>query len=384
VKGNAVEGASKIGSQALTMSFDMESPTLPNVTLILVHCDRDWRPTENIFVQDIMHLRTSDFTIERAPIGVHGYDFSLSITFPRVDGVLKIEYSGNYRARVVDYYDNTKVYTEARFIAVEPKSDVDVGVYQDFYESTQTDVVQHGLRVRAEAVTPNDLFSTQIKAIQLYRSGEWLEPMTASQDNARRNFGPGQVWTDWSGYIGTRTVAEFRNLPSGNEHRLLDLTDISLFPATGGILTTPLSDLPRSGFSAYDNNGMAISRFVPLRDAEYVYFEFRLELKGTEVKQDLAVVGTFNDWKPTREWRMYYDQQTGFYIARGWVKRALHEYQYVAGTWDEDAGILRDADATLLEGNSSMSTQRFLAFVYYRESTAGGYDRVIGAGSGAI
>jgi hypothetical protein len=207
VKGNAVEGASKIGSQALTMSFDMESPTLPNVTLILVHCDRDWRPTENIFVQDIMHLRTSDFTIERAPIGVHGYDYSLSITFPRVDGVLKIEYSGNYRARVVDYYDNTKVYTEARFIAVEPKSDVDVGVYQDFYESTQTDVVQHGLRVRAEAVTPNDLFSTQIKAIQLYRSGEWLEPMTASQDNARRNFGPGQVWTDWSGYIGTRTVA---------------------------------------------------------------------------------------------------------------------------------------------------------------------------------
>jgi hypothetical protein len=129
---------------------------------------------------------------------------------------------------------------------------------------------------------------------------------------------------------------------------------------------------------------MAISRFVPLRDAEYVYFEFRLELKGTEVKQDLAVVGTFNDWQPTREWRMYYDQQTGFYIARGWVKRALHEYQYVAGTWDEDAGILRDADATLLEGNSSMSTQRFLAFVYYRESTAGGYDRVIGAGSGAI
>ena len=82
--------------------------------------------------------------------------------------------------------------------------------------------------------------------------------------------------------------------------------------------------------------------------------------------------------------RSAFDEQSGFYIARGWVKRALHEYQYVSGTWDEDAGILRDAEATLLEGNTTMSTQQFLAFVYYRESTAGGYDRVIGAGSGGI
>jgi hypothetical protein len=283
----------------------------------------------------------------------------------------------------VDYYDNDKVLAEARFIAVEPKSDVTIDVYQDFYQSAQTDVIQHGLKVRVESEMPVDLFSTQISGIHLYRNAEWWKPMIATQDNARQNYSDGEVWTDWSGYLGTRSVAEFRNLPSGNEHRLLDLSDISLYPATGGILTTPLSDLPRSGFPGYDNNGKPISRFVPLRDAEYVYFEFRLDLKGTEVKQDLAVVGTFNNWKPTREWRMLYDEQSGFYIARGWIRRAHHEYQYVSGTWDEDAGILRGADATLLEGNATMATSIFYAFVYYREPSAGGYDRVIGAGTGA-
>jgi hypothetical protein len=210
-----------------------------------------------------------------------------------------------------------------------------------------------------------------------------MKPMIATPDNARQNSAPGEVWTDWSGYLGTRAVAEFKNLPAGNEHRLLDLTDISLYPVTGGIITTPLSDLPRQGFSEYDNNGVAVARFVPLSDAEYVYFEFRLDLRGTEVKQDIAVIGTFNNWTPSREWRMFYDPQTGFYVARGLIKRALHEYEYVSGTWDEDAGVVRNAEPTLLEGNTRLATQLFYGFVYYHEQSAGGYDRVIGVGAGA-
>ena len=61
------------------------------------------------------------------------------------------------------------------------------------------------------------------------------------------------------------TIAEFYNIASGNEHRILDLTDITLFPALGQVLTTPLSDLPRQGFVEYDNNGVAESRFVSSR-----------------------------------------------------------------------------------------------------------------------
>ena len=73
---------------------------------------------------------------------------------------------------------------------------------------------------------------------------------------------------------------------------------------------------------------------------------------------------------------------SGFYEARGWIKRAMHEYEYVSGNWDEDRGILRHADATLLEGNTTSSSQLFYAFVYYHETAGGGYDRIIGVGAG--
>jgi hypothetical protein len=374
--------ASTIGSSALTIAFDMECQGLPNLTLLLIHCDRDWKPTDNIFVQDILHQRSSDFDIQRSPIGVHGYDYSVSITFPQPGRSVQIDYSGNYLARIVDYYDNERIYAETRFLAVEPEAIVDMQVFPEFYASEQSEVVQHGLRVRVESEMPHDLFTTQVRSIALYRSGEWLHQIVASDESRMQERLPGDIWSEWNSYLGSKTIAQFSNIPSGNEHRLLDLTDLSLYPSTGAILTTPLSDLPRNGFTQYDNNGVALSRFVPLRDAEYVYFEFRLDLRGSPVRQDIFVVGTFNDWTPRPEWRLNYDRQTGFYTVRGPIKRALHEYEYLSGDWDEDAGVLRHADATLIEGNNTSTSQLFYGFVYYRETTGGGYDRIVGVGAG--
>jgi hypothetical protein len=375
--------ASQIGSDALTLQFDMQADQLPNLTLILIHCDHDWVPTENIFVQDPIRLRSSDFAIERAPVGVHGYDYSCSITFPSRESTIKIAYSGNYIARVVDYYDNSRILTETRFFVVEPKAPVGMLITSGFYQSAQTEVLQHGLNIQCEAAATNDLFMSQIRAIDIYKAGVWWKPMIASYDVSGHEQKAGEYWSLWNSSFGGKAVSQFYNIPAGNEHRILDLTDLTLFPASaGGLLTTPLSDLPRQTFSMFDNNGYAISRFVPLSDAEYVYFEFRLDLKGAQVNQDICVVGTFNDWKPSEEWRMVYDKQSGFYTARGWIKRAMQEYEYVAGKWDEDTGELRQADASLLEGNITSTSQPYYGMVYYKEITGGGYDRIVGVGGG--
>ncbi len=375
------EPASTIGSNALTIEFDMQADRLPNLTLILVHCDRNWTPTENVFVQDPIKLRSSDFEISRSPVGVRGYDYSCSISFPSSESTIKVEYSGNYIARIVDYYDNKRVLAETRFFAVEPKGPVGVGVGSGFYESAQTSVLQNGVNIRVEALVSDDLFASQIRQISLYESGMWDRPMIASDEVSGQPRKAGEYWSIWSSFFGGKAIAQFNNIPSGNEHRLLDLTDLALFPSTAnGVTTTPLSDLPRQGYSELDHGGTAVYRFVPLSEAEYVYFEFRLDLKGYQVHEDICVVGTFNNWTPTRDWRMVYDKASGNYIARGWIKRALHEYQYVSGRWDEDEGVLANADPTLIEGNVSSTSHPYYALTYYRETTGGGYDRIIGVG----
>ncbi|MEO6047530.1 MAG: type IX secretion system plug protein domain-containing protein [Candidatus Kapaibacterium sp.] len=368
-----------MGASALTLEFEIQSGSPPNLTLQLIHCDHNWVPTENVFVQDPVRLSSSDFTIERSPIGVTHYDYLARITFPESNGRIVIEHSGNYLARVLDYYDRSKVLGQARFFAVESKASVGMDIASDFYESAQTTVLQHGLKIRVEAEPDYDLFSGQVEAIHLYRQGEWYSPLAADrmQEGSRAH---GEPWITFYPSFGSKAIAQYANVPSGNEHRLLDLSDLIYYPSTGNIVTTPLSDLPRREFNQFDNGGVALDRLIPTSDADYVYFQFRLDLKGTAANEDIFVVGTFNNWIPSSEWRMNYDKATGFYTASGLLRRAVQEYQYVSGQWDEETGTLRHADPTLLEGNLSTASQSFFAFVYYKDISGGGFDRIVGAG----
>ncbi len=366
---------------SITLEFDMRCTRPPNVMLTLVHCDRNWTPTSNVFINDPIALQTSDLDVQRAPISAQHYDYSVSTTFPKSTGRLKITHSGNYIARVTDYFDQTHVLVEKRFFVVERNASVDVSIYSDFFDSGQTTVVQNGLKVQVEAQPAINLFSSQVQAIHLYESGHWQAPMKADANTIQSDFGPGETWTRWESSFSSKAVAQFANIPSGNEHRPLDLTDIGAYPVTNGLQTTPLSDLPRGFPAGADNNGEIRDRYVSTVDDDYVYFEFRLDLEGHRVREDIAVVGTFNGWVPERRWLMHYDSASGFYTARGWIKRAYHEYEYVAGDWDADNQTLRDAESTLLEGNVNQTSKLFYAFVYYRDVTVGGFDRIIGMGA---
>jgi hypothetical protein len=371
-----------VGSSSLTLELDLLSEHYPNLELRVIHCDREWVPTENIFVQDFMRLRSHDFDIRPAMAGTRAYNYSASIVFPRPDGMLRIQHSGNYIARVVDLYDDEIVVAETRFFVAEARADMEIYTYGDYFDSPLTDLIQKGLRIRVETRPDVELFSQQINGIHLYRWGAWSRPIVSSPD---RQFDDPPVVGPigrWQSFLGGTGVAEFSNIPSGNEHRILDLTDISLYPSLGSVLTTPLSDLPRQGFVEFDNNGVAETRFVSSRDDDYVTFEFRLDLGGRAAKEDIFVVGTFNDWTPRAEWRMTYDTAGRMYVARGLVRRARHEYQYVAGEWDPVTGVLHNEDASLTEGNTSQSVHPYLALVYYRDIASGGYDRIIGSGIG--
>jgi hypothetical protein len=371
-----------VGATALTIELDLMSETYPNLELRLVHCDRHWQPTENIFVQDFMRLRSHDWDIRPTIAGTRHYNYSASITFPRADGMLRIQHSGNYIARILDIYDDEVVVAETRFFVAEARADVELYTYGDFFDSPLTDVIQKGMRIRVEARPDVDLFSNQINAIHLYRWGDWKRPAVASSDGMFDDPPLTGTRARWESFLGGMGVAEFSNIASGNEHRILDLTDIAIFPALGQVLTTPLSDLPRQGFLEFDNNGVAETRFVSSRDEDYVEFEFRLDLTGRAAREDIFVVGTFNDWTPAPEWRMQFDSTSGMYEARGLLRRARHEYQYVAGTWDAATATLLGEDASLIEGNNAQAMHPYMALIYYRDLGSGGYDRIIGAGMG--
>jgi len=371
------------GGKALTLRFELHSERVPNLVLQLVHCDRNWRPTENAFVQDPVRLRSNEFQIEYSPLGVRTYTHQVSITFPGSSSFFRIQHSGHYLARVLDYDDPSQKLGEVRFFVVETRSAVGLSIISDFYRSGQTDLSQQGWKILAEAETAAGLFGTQVAGIELYQSGQWYDGVRAGPFGDAMEFTPGQPTIRWSNSIG-KIYATFSNIPAGNEHRILDLTDVLYYPTTGGVISTPLSDQIRRGFDLYDNDGYAITRPVPASDADFVPFEFRLDLQGYEVDKDIFVVGTFNNWRILPEWQLRFDPESRSYKARGLLRRAVHEYEYRAGTWDSATATLKGADASLLEGNVRKASPLYYAFVVYAETASGGYDRLVGVGSSSI
>jgi len=369
------------GSEQLVIEFELNSDQYPNLGLRLVHCDRFWKRTDNVFIQDPARLQTYDFDIRRAPIGVRSYDYECSITFPRSGSRIRVEHSGNYLAQIFDADQNDVVLGEGRFFAVEGNCSVDIGIVSDFYESPQTETPQHGVKVRVEAEPSFDIFGSQIKGIALMQSGMWYSQLFAGDGAAEDGIAMGRPWIRWYPSFAGKVVAEFRNLPAGNEHRILDLTDVTVYPTIAAPISTPLSDLPRRSFTMLDNNGIAISRILPSGDEDYVTFEFRLDLLGREVQEQIYVVGTFSRWKVEPQWRMMFDSVSKFYTAQGHVRRAVHEYEYVAGQVDPETGEIQDLDATLIEGNLRQTQHVYYALVYYQETSAGGYDRIVGVGA---
>lgn len=378
-----VRGRNNIGvaTDQLTLNFELRSPSYPNLALHVIHCDRFWVPTQNVFVQDPARLTTYDFDIKRAAIGVRQYDYECSISFPRIGSRIRIEHSGNYLAQVVDYDRPSYVLGEARFFVIEANSAVVMSITSDFFESSQTTTPQHGVRVFVETQPSFEIFGSQIESIALIENGKWDSPTLASSHSAVVSGENGVPWVRWFPSFSGKIRAEFRNIPAGNEHRILDLSDVILYPPISTPVSTPLSDVPRRGFSQFDNNGIAISKILPSGSEDYVLFEFRLDILGKEVQEDIFVIGSFTDWVARKEWEMRFDTTSQLYIAYGLMRRAVQEYEYVAGHWDDSKSRLVSGDATLLEGNVKQTNTIFHALVYYRETSTGGYDRIVGLGT---
>ncbi len=373
--------SSGFGSPALTIELDLLADLPPTLALILVHCDRNWNPTRSIFIQDRSRLRATDFIVDPAPFTARNYDYSARITFPSSSNSVEIQRSGNYIARVVDYFYEDRVIAELRFFAVESTAGVGLQMESDFFESAWTEKAQEGLRAHVEVTPGLELFSPNFKAVHLIEQGKWDKPLVADEGSARKVPRKGDYRATWSPWYGSKILAEFHNIPSGNEHRLLDLTDLVEFPAFDGPVSTRLNDEPRfTSFKERDNNGLPRFEYVQSTEDDYVYFEFTLDIEGEKVYDDMAVVGTFNNWTPMWDWRLVFDPDSRRYLARGWLKRAVHEYEYVSGKWNVDEGILESPESTLIEGNSVYASQVWYALAYYRDQTSLSYDRIVGVG----
>ncbi len=370
-----------VGSEFVTIEFDVAAQSIPNVYARITHCSADWKPSENGFLNDVTN-RTSLVDWSIAPERSKYSRYRGKMVFPNPQTTIR--FSGNWLVTLYDLSTDS-VIGQTRFFAVDARASMRMSFMTDFYQPRfQVSSIAYTIEARVADRT-NRLLNTNMHTLALYRNHRWNEPMYASETlGLARN--PNGIGSNVVGMIQSGKVFRLERIPAQNEYRILDLTDMARYPFVGAPVRMPLSDMRRNGmFLERADDGAMTSQGIVGANDEFVPVEILLDPNpGGISREDVFVVGSFNNWKPDKSWMMWYDESLNLYRLRQWLRRGRHNYLYATGRLNADTDQIMDLCFEEFEGNTASANNSFIAFAYSRELDYGGYDGIVAVGSSTM
>ncbi len=366
-------GEPNIANDYIVIEFDVKSTTLPDIGIRFYHCDRNWRKTENIFVQDFFHSKSLSLNYTTAEKGIKGYNFHFKNIFPDPNGVVRFPYSGNYIFEIYNVKADTIIYASGRFILVDKLTDVNASLKKVLL-GDKADLRNYVNEIDVEVEIPDSLSWHYVTTVDIYENWKIFYPY-------RIDFAERKKYSYVSGFPSSSRIFKIWNIYPLNEYRQIDLRSEKIYP--NGYPVTPIGGVDKvrkfwQGEPDMDGGCRIVEEGMY---SEYLEVNFQLEVdRETEqkIKGDVFIVGSFNNWKPKPEDILKYDPVRNCYYVKKWLKRGIYDYQYVVGYYDYGKDEVIVIDWLELEGNDWRTSNSYYIVVYYKDPQFGGFDRIIG------
>ena len=359
----------KFGEQ-LILSFDdlQNSSTIYKYTI--KHLDRNWQDDGLFFTEfakGVMSANIQDFAYS---FNTYQKYTHYTLSFPNEKIQPKI--SGNYE--LIVYKDSaSKPLFKKRFCIVEDGANLGINVSR-FNDSKKPNVNQ---RVEVIAVPNRSDILSNLNSISL----------NVIQNN---NFNQGIFDVKTNSVIGNKLLFQQMNLvfPGNNEFyyfdnkiinqaydmiAAVDNNDEGNHTYLHSVWAYPLDYQYQpdvNGAFYFRRNDMGIERDANAEgDYSWVYFS----LDSEKMDKELYVLGAFNDYLPSEESKMIYDENYKKYIAKIYLKQGF--YNYILTTKDE-SGYLNLGE---INGSFWQTENLYQAFLYYAPFGKN-YDGLIGYG----
>ncbi|MBM2817363.1 MAG: hypothetical protein HW421_4125 [Ignavibacteria bacterium] len=377
---------SSFGEAYVTIEIDIDAPIPPSLIAKFVHCNADWSEDENIFLNDIGFLRTSN--IDWRTSAPSSYYFSHRGFIKAPNEQVKFKFSGNWKVKIYEMDSQVEPpLCEGRFFVLQPRAECRLDVFGDMYRP-KFNVSFSAVAMEATVTAPSSILENQLHTAVFYRNFRWSEPYVTTE-NPRFIKNEKQYKFKYKamqgGFASFGKKYRVERIPTENDYRILELTNTAWFPRIGSPVRLPFSDLRRNGSSVdYDDDGAMLTNFVSASTDDYVNIEFIMEPDGWHSDEDVFIAGSFNNWNPDGSWMMSYDEEMRYYHLRHWVRRGKHNYLYGTGRYNFEARSFDNISYDYFEGNAATNAHNYLCFVYYREFDFGGYDALIAVGGGSV
>jgi len=357
--------------ESFQFHFDDLYATEQDYSYTITHCDYNWKPSslsKNEYIQGMDNVVIQNYSNSINTLQSYShYILNIPNNYTK-----QIKLSGNYILEIFNSYG--ELVFSRRFVFYESL----VGVPLQIKRSrTVTNInFMHNLdfSIKTGKLTlqnPNQ----NIKVV-LLQNGVW--------NTAIKNIKPQYT-------IGTDLIYKYDKETSfyaGNEFLYLETKDIrsgnnTILKVTSGELYNsflfPDHARANSPYTRYpDING----DFVPLNirqnsseaEIDYSWVYFTLNAPNYFGKDDIYIVGMFNNYALTDESKMDYDSKNAVYTKALLIKQGFTNYQYVLANNKKQ---INQKDA--IDGNFYQTENDYYVLVYYN-GTTDRYDRIIGIG----
>lgn len=352
---------------SLVLEFDDISGDDRDFIYDIVHCDRNWNPSD---LDNMQYLE--GFTREE----LDNVEFSIStdvnyahytLTIPNED--IKWILSGNYTLIVMDEGNDDQVVLTRRFMVVDNKVGVQVLYERPSIVSKFDTHQEFDFEVNFKNITLEDP-QTNITAVVM-QNNRWdnalfgLKPKFITRDNMVFNY------------------SDVICFPALKEYRSFDTRSIN---STGmGVFEIELTEESNEVVLNLQEN-LAYVRYLQTNDAngEFVlytednrnarlgadYTNVHFTLKSPKLDHPVFVVGKFNDYQPMDECMMDYSESRNAYFTTIQLKQGFYDYMFAQYIDDQ-------MNLESLQGSWYEAENDYSILIYY-STRYEGYDQLIG------
>jgi hypothetical protein len=359
----------KNGGNNITIEFDVESEFIPNFNIVFRYCDRNWVPTNNIFLMNqgkdvayFLDLVTLPNTVEDAKYRFQG-------NFPAGFNDIEFPFSGKWIFFITESNDTSIVYASGRFFVVHEE----VGLRTTFKREQLEDKVYFPadlakiFNITTEFNLPDELFPGFVDLVEIVENRKIDYPIIVD-----RSFNTNVRQFYWDG--NRKFTFTVRDIYPGNEYRQTDLRNTNVFNSKN--VKAQFDGIEYSRFfkdAPKDLNGGSVLTNFSNDFATYLNVTFSVR-PPDEITGNIFLTGAFNNWQLLPEYEMI--NNGGLYTETISLKRGVYDYQFV--TADVINGTIKNENWIVLEGNTWQTSNIYHVFLYYHDQNYGGYDKVIG------
>ncbi len=355
----------------LVIDFDVDGEFIPNMNIVFRFCDYGWTPTKNLFLLNQQYSTVYFLEFEELPIMVvDDARYHHRSSYPDDRDQVNFPFSGKWRFYLTDTQDSSIVYATGKFYVAKNDININVKLKRDELEDKSYWPVElaKSINITTDFYLPNEFYPSFVDRIEIIENQKIHDPIIVDRKtNTLFRF---YKWDANRSFTFTA-----RDISAGNEFRQVDLRDHNLFNSKD--VRAQLDGLEYSRFFLNpldkDLNGGKI--YSDPQDEYSTYLNVTFSIRPPdEVYNDIFLVGAFNDWKLSINYKMI--KAGGVYSITIPLKRGIYDYQYVVA--DVVNNEIVNPDWLVLEGNTWLNSKEYDVFLYYDEQDKGGYERIIG------